>query len=65
MDFLYIYSSNGSHSLGTLIRQVDVNLLICKFQYIKTLKLKETGRRTQGICGFFYVDLSCVIALVA
>ena len=38
---------------------------ILKIQYIKTIILKETGRRTQGICGFFYVDLLYVIALVA
>ena len=38
---------------------------IFKIQYIKTIKLKETGSRTQGICGVFYVDLSCVIALIA
>ena len=42
-----------------------MDLWIFEIQYIKTIKLKETGRRTQGICGFFYVDLLCVIALVA
>ena len=62
---LDIYSSNGSYSLQTLITQVDVDLWIFEIQYIKTIKLKETGRRTQGICGFFYVDLLCVNALVA
>ena len=60
-----VYSSNGSLCFETLITQVDVDLWIFEIQYIKTIKLKETGRRTQGICGFFYVDLSCVIALVA
>ena len=60
-----MYSSNGSLSLETLITQVDVDLWIFEIQDIKTIKLKETGRRTQGICGFFYVDLLCVIALVA
>ena len=45
--------------------QVDVDLWIFEIQYIKTIKLEETGHRTQGICGFFYVDLLCVIALKA
>ena len=42
-----------------------MDLWIFEIQYIKTIKLKETGCRTQGICGVFYVDLSCVIALIA
>ena len=41
---LDIYSSNGSYSLQTLITQVDVDLWIFEIQYIKTIKLKETGR---------------------
>ena len=45
-----IYSSNSSLSLETLITQVDVDLWIFETQYIKTIKLKETGRRTQAIC---------------
>ena len=61
----YIYSSKGSLCLEILITKVDVDLWIFKIQYIKTVKLKDTGRRTQGIFGFFYVDLSCVIAVVA
>ena len=60
-----IYLSNGSLSLETIIIKVDVDLWIFEIQYIKTIKLKETGRRTQGICGFFNVDLLCVIALIA
>ena len=42
-----------------------MDLWIFEIQYIDTIKLKETGHRTQGICGFFYVGLLCVIALVA
>ena len=42
-----------------------MDLWIFQSQYINTINLKETGHRTQGICGFFYVDLLCVIALVA
>ena len=42
-----------------------MDLWIFRIQYINTIKLKETGHRTQGICGVFYVDLSCVIPLVA
>ena len=62
---LDMYSSNGSLSLETLITQFDMDLWIFEIQYINTIKLKETGHRTQGICGFFYVGLLCVIALVA
>ena len=42
-----------------------MDLWIFEIKYIKTIKLKETGQRTQGICGFFYVGILCVIALVA
>ena len=59
-----IYSSNGSLSFKTLITQFDVALWIFEIQYNMTIKLKETGQ-TQGICGYFYVGLLCVIALVA
>ena len=61
---IYSYSSNGSLSFKTLITQFDVALWIFEIQYNMTIKLKETGQ-TQGICGFFYVGLLCVIALVA
>ena len=60
-----MYSSNGFLSLETLITQFDVDLWIFEIQYIKTIKLKETGHRIQGICGIFYVDLFCVIALIS
>ena len=60
-----IFSSNSSLSGETLIMQVDVDLWIVEIQYIKIIKLKETGRKTLGICVFFYVEFSCVIALVA
>ena len=42
-----------------------MDLWIFRIQYINTIKLKETSHRKQGICGVFYVDLSCVIALVS
>ena len=45
---LYLYSSNSSLRLETLITQVNVDLWIFEIQYIKTIKLKETGRRTKG-----------------
>ena len=61
---IYSYSSNGSLSFKTLITQFDVDFWIFEIQYNMTIKLKETGQ-TQGICGFFYVGLLCVIALVA
>ena len=57
--------SNGYLSLEKLITRVDVDLWIFEIQDIKTIKLKENGRRTQGISEFFYVDLLCVNALVA
>ena len=57
--------SNGSLSLEKLITPVDVDLWIFEIQDIKTIKLKENGRRRQWICGFFYVGILCVVALVA
>ena len=57
-----IYLSNGSLSLETIIIKVDVDLWIFEIQYNKT---QRNQSQTLGICGFFYVDLSCVIALVA
>ena len=48
----YMYSSNGSLSLETLITQADVDLWIFEIQYIKTLTSKKPVAEHRGFVMF-------------